>query len=301
MIVLEDADIRAAAKWGVWGAAVYNTGQSCVAVERIYVVEDVYEEFLAAVLDEVKQIRMGYSEQIYNHYHMGPLTFDRQLGIIEDHLRDALAKGAKILTGGKRDGMFFEPTVLVDVDHTMKVMLEETFGPLIPIMKVSDETHAIQLANHSEQGLDAYIWTRDLKRAKRVARQMDVGVVNINDVLAHYPVSLLPFGGAKMSGNARTHGKDEVIQFTQLRSYAVGHAPSRFDVATVLRNPNHYRLGAALLRFAFGVTPRQRLQPVGDFMREEVTPARVARTSLATAALATLAVVAMNLVRGRKA
>ncbi len=132
---------------------------------------------------------------------MGPLTFERQCSIVTDHLDDAVAKGARIIMGGKRTGMFIEPTVLVDVDHSMKIMMEETFGPTMPIMKVADDTHAIQMANHSDMGLSAYVWSRDLKHAERVGRQLNVGVVNINDTMSHYSVARLPFGGTKLSGN----------------------------------------------------------------------------------------------------
>ena len=189
MIVLEDADIQAAAKWGVWGAAVFNSGQTCIAIERIYVVEEVYDEFVQAAVAEAGKVKVGYSPSKENPFNMGPLTFQRQVDIIEDHLQDAEAKGARVIYGGTRNGMFVEPTIIVDVDHSMKLMWDETFGPIVPIMKVKDETHAVQLSNHSKFGLSASVWTSNLRRARRVADQLEVGTVNINDVLTHYPVS----------------------------------------------------------------------------------------------------------------
>ncbi len=261
MLVLEHADVKAAAKWGVWGA-FYNTGQTCMGVERIYAVEAVYDEFVTAVLEETAKLKMGYTADFDNPNHVGPLTFDRQVNIIRDHLGDAIAKGANVLTGGKFDGMFMEPTIVVDVDHSMKLMREETFGPVLPIMKVKDETEAIWLANDSHYGLSACVWSSEMRQAKRAAHRLQVGSVNINDAISHYPVSLLPFGGVKQSGNARTHGKEEVLQFTQLRSYAIGRPPLPFDLATLMRYPGHYKLGTAIMRFAFGVTPRQRVQPI---------------------------------------
>jgi acyl-CoA reductase-like NAD-dependent aldehyde dehydrogenase len=300
MIVLEDADIHAAAKWGVWGAASFNTGQTCIAVERIYVIEAVYDEFVQAVVAEAKKVKMGYSPHIDCEFNMGPLTFQRQVNIIEDHLQDAQAKGARIIYGGTRDGMFMEPTVVVDVDHSMKLMWDETFGPIIPIMMFKDENHAIQLSNHSEFGLSAYVWSGNLSRAKRIAEQLDVGTVNINDVMANYPVSMLPFGGVKMSGNARTHGKEEVMQFTRLRSYAVGRPPLPFDVSTILRYPNHYRLGAALLRLAFGVTPRQRLQPITELWEEVEIAPKAGKVMATTGVLAALLALAAGLLNSRK-
>jgi acyl-CoA reductase-like NAD-dependent aldehyde dehydrogenase len=261
MIVLEDADIEAAAHWGTWGA-FYNSGQTCMAVERVYVVESVYDQFLEACLRETKKLRMGYSAALDNPNDLGPLTCGRQQTIVDDHLQDALAKGANIHYSGKREGLFVEPVILTHVNHDMKVMQEETFGPIMPIMAVKDEDEAVRLANDSHYGLSACVWSRDHRRAEQVAHRLEVGSVNINDTISHYPVSLLPFGGIKKSGTARTHGKDEVLQFTQMRSYAVGTSPLPFDVATKMRSPGNYRLGTAILHAMFGVTPRQRVQPV---------------------------------------
>ncbi|MCB8944895.1 MAG: aldehyde dehydrogenase family protein [Ardenticatenaceae bacterium] len=270
MIVLEDADIAAAARWGAWGA-FYNTGQTCMAVERVYVVESVYEAFLTAVLEETKQLKVGYSSKIDSPYHIGPLTFQRQIQIIEDHVQDALAKGAKILWGGEREGMFMQPMVMVDVDHSMKIMQEETFGPIMPIMKVTDETHAIQLANHSDFGLSASVWSQNVRRAQGVAHQLQVGSVNINDTITHFAIPNLPFGGVKQSGIGRAHGEEEVLQFAQTRAYAVGVPPLPFDLATILRQPGHYKLGTAIMHLAFGVTPKQRLQPIVEALQPEKT------------------------------
>jgi acyl-CoA reductase-like NAD-dependent aldehyde dehydrogenase len=300
MIVLDDADIQSAAKWGVWGGASFNTGQSCVAVERIYVVKEVYDEFVQTTVDEASKIKMGYSPNKMCAFNMGPLTFQRQIDIIEDHLQDALAKGARIIYGGRRDGMFMEPTVVVNVDHSMKLMREETFGPIIPIMKVYDETHAIQLANHSKFGLSAYIWSSNMRRARRVADQLEVGSVMINDVLVHYLTSLLPFGGVKLSGNARTHGKEEVMQYTHLHSSSIGRPPLPFDVSTILRYPNHYRLGSAVMHMAFGVTPRQRLQPITELWEEVELPPKTGKVVAGAGAAAAMAALAIGLFRSRK-
>jgi delta 1-pyrroline-5-carboxylate dehydrogenase len=199
---------------------------------------------------------------------MGPLTFERQCTIVEDHLRDAAAKGARVLAGGRRQGQFMEPTVVVDVDHSMKLMWDETFGPVLPIMKVRDEAHAIQLANHSYMGLSAYVWSGNLKRARRVAAQLQVGAVNINDVLGHFAPSALPFGGMKLSGNARTHGREEVMQFTQTRSVAWGVPPLAIDPAVMMRQPGHYWLGRAVAHLFFGVGLRQRLEGLGFLARQ---------------------------------
>ena len=261
MIVLEDADIEAAARWGCWGA-YYNAGQSCVAVERVYVVESVYDQFVAAVLARTAEIRSGYVDARESVFDYGPITFERQMLTIERHLDDAVARGARILAGGQRHGSFFEPTVLVDVDHSMLLMREETFGPLLPIMKVGDEAEAIALANDNSYGLSAAVWSQDLRRAERVAHEIEAGSVVINDTLSHYGVPLLPFGGVKNSGNARTHGRSDVLQFTQARSYALGRPPMALDLATIMRLPGNYWLGKAVMKLVFGVTPRQRLEAI---------------------------------------
>jgi acyl-CoA reductase-like NAD-dependent aldehyde dehydrogenase len=261
MLVLDDADVAAAAQWGAWGA-YFNAGQTCMAVERVYVQAAAYEQFIEKAIAATQALKVGYSLSIDSANQVGPVTFPHQMEVIEHHMADALAKGARVMCGGQRHGPFFEPTVLVDVSHDMLVMQEETFGPIMPIMRAADEADAIRLANDSAFGLSASVWSRDLERAARVAKQLQTGSVIINDTIAHFGVPQVPFGGVKQSGFGRTHGKAGVLQFTQPHGYAVGAPPQALDVATVLRQPGHYRLGTALLRLAFGVTPRQRLEPV---------------------------------------
>lgn len=291
MIILEDADIKAAAKWGVWGA-FYLTGQTCMSVERVYVVESVYDQFLAEVLAETQKLKVGYTPDTNSPYHLGPLTFERQLKIVEDQLADALAKGAQILHGGQKDGLFFQPTVVVNVRHDMKLMQDETFGPILPIMRVKDEVEAIRLANDCDYGLSACVWSRNIGRARWIAEQLEVGSININDAISHYPVSLLPFGGSKKSGTARTHGKQEVMQFTQTRAYAVGVPPLTLDVATQMRSPGRYRLGEMIMKGFFGVGS-QRLEPIAIAVQMPEVQA-VAKKVAVTGLLAT-AVVALGL------
>lgn len=280
MLVFASADIQAAAKWGTWGA-FYNTGQTCMGIERVYVEAEVYDQFVAAALAHARSIEKGYTADPDNHFNMGPLTFERQIKIVQDHLDDALSKGARILTGGRIDGFFMEPTILVDVDHSMKVMQEETFGPIMPIMKFHDEAEALWLANDCAYGLSAAVWSGDIRQAKRVAHRIDAGSVVINDAISHYPVSLLPFGGVKLSGNARTHCKEEVLQFTQLRSYAIGGTPHPLDLTTIFRTPGHYTLGKAVTRLVFGVTPKQRVEPIVEVLQGGGTEAKVGWALLA--------------------
>ncbi len=299
MIVLEDADINAAAQWGVWGS-VYNSGQTCMAVERIYVMNAVYDQFVEEVLLQTEKLRVGYDPDLINYNDMGPLTFQRQIDIIEDHMQDAIAKGATVLMGGGRNEMFMQPTVVVDVDHTMKLMKEETFGPIIPIMRVDNEQHALQLANHSIFGLSASIWTDDLGRGKRLAEQLHVGSVNINDTMTHFAIPHLPFGGVKESGIGRTHSEMDMMQFTQSRSIVVGKPPMKFDIGTILREPGRYKLSAAIMRLAFGVTPQQRLQPVKEFVEENKVVSKTKRFAALAGVTAAVATFMVTLVRFRK-
>ena len=158
MIVLDDADVDRAAKGAVWGS-LQNAGQTCMSVERVYVEEGVYDEFVDRVVTEVSAIR-----QDDGGGDIGSMTFEPQVDIVERHLDDAVDKGAKVLTGGARgdrDGALVPPTVLVDVDHSMAIMRDETFGPVLPIMKVPDVEEAIRLANDSPYGLNSSVWTSD--------------------------------------------------------------------------------------------------------------------------------------------
>ena len=290
MIVLEDADIASAAKWGVWGAFV-NTGQACISVERVYAVESVYDQFVEAVIDEVNKVQTGYSPATDNRFHMGPMTFERQLDIIDDHMQDAIVKGARVAVGGKKQGMFVEPTVVLNVDHSMKIMREETFGPIIPIMKVENEAHAIQLANDSDMGLGASVWSRDIKRAERVAHQLETGTVNINDALSHFGVPDLPFGGVKESGNGRSHGKEDLLQFTNTHSYLLSNSPHPLDIATILRKPGTYDANKAIMKMVLGVTPQQKIEPIQEFMSNDQLlpkPAKFAALAGITAVFTTI-------------
>src|SRR5581483_4137082 len=176
MVVLRDADLERAANACVYGALV-NAGQVCISVERVYVEAPVYDAFVAKVVDKVRQVRQGVPDG--DLVEMGAMTFPPQIEKVERHVRDAVARGARVLVGGRRrtdlPGLFYEPTVLVDVTHDMEVMREETFGPVIPIMRVADAEEAVRLANDSRYGLDASVWTRDRAREAAVARRIESG------------------------------------------------------------------------------------------------------------------------------
>lgn len=279
MIVLNQADLKAAARWGVWGA-FFNAGQSCTSIERIYVEKYVYNAFVDELITRAGELKIGVSTDINSLCDYGSFTSDKQPQIVEDHIEDALNKGAKIVLGGQREGMFMEPTILVDVDHTMKIMHEETFGPVVAVMRVDNETHAVQLANDSDMGLSASVWSNDLGQAKHVAAKLRVGSVNINDTMSHFGIPNAPFGGMKQSGYGRTHGKYELLQFTQQKAVVYGRPPFSLDIATILRQPGRYKLAAAIMRLAFGVTPHQRLQPIKEYLEEneiELQPEKISR------------------------
>ncbi|MET0454322.1 MAG: aldehyde dehydrogenase family protein [Mycobacterium sp.] len=217
MIVLEDADVALAAHAAVWGA-MFNAGQTCVSVERVYVLEQVYDQFVDAVVRDVKNLKMGAGEG----YDFGAQIDDSQVSVTERHVADAVAKGAKVLTGGVRPagpGSFYPPTVLVGVDHSMTCMTEETFGPTLPIMKVSSVAEAVRLANDSPYGLSASVFSSDAERANDVALELDCGAVNINDVISNLMCTTAPMGGWKTSGiGARFGGADGLRKFCRQES-----------------------------------------------------------------------------------
>ncbi|MFL6228527.1 MAG: aldehyde dehydrogenase family protein [Pyrinomonadaceae bacterium] len=212
MIILEDADIEAAAAAAVCGAFA-NAGQACASVERCYVHERVAEQFTARVVAMTRTLRQDVGAG--DGADLGSMSCERQRDIVEDHLREAVARGARVLVGGGRGraaGAFHEPTVLDGVDHAMRVMREETFGPVLPLMTFRDEEEAIRLANDSAFGLTASVWTRDTRRGERVARRIEAGTVMVNEVLYTHGIAQTPWGGVKLSGIGRTHGRAGLLE-----------------------------------------------------------------------------------------
>jgi acyl-CoA reductase-like NAD-dependent aldehyde dehydrogenase len=213
MIVLADADLDRAANAAAWGST-WNSGQVCVSVERIYVEEPAYDEFVAKLTAAVGKLRQGADDSGYGS-DVGAMTSPNQSAIVEDHVNDALAAGARALIGGRKaagPGDYFEPTVLVDVDHSMKVMREETFGPVVGVMKVRDEEEALSLANDTPYGLSGSIFG-EKGRAERVARRAECGAVNVNDVSMNLFALNLPMGGWKQSGVGARHGEQGIRKY----------------------------------------------------------------------------------------
>jgi acyl-CoA reductase-like NAD-dependent aldehyde dehydrogenase len=213
MIVLKDADLERAAGACVWGGLM-NCGQACTSVERVYVEAPVYQPFIDRVVAKVRAIRQGPSE---NEVDVGSMTSEAQLKKVEAQVNEAVAGGAKVLAGGRRDpnfaGFYYEPTVLVDVNHTMDVMREETFGPVIPIMKVENADEALRLANDSPYGLSSSIFSRDSGAGWQMADQLQSGAVCINDALVNYIIPDAPMGASKNSGFGYRHGAEGIRQY----------------------------------------------------------------------------------------
>jgi len=208
MIVLEDADIDVASSGAVWGAFM-NAGQTCLSVERCYVHQSLYSVFLEACAEKVRKLRVGNGMDPASE--IGPMIHERQVRVVETQIEDAKQRGARVLVGGTRlrelGPTFFAPTVLADVDHNMRVMQEETFGPVLPVTPFREETEAVRRANDSDFGLAASIWTRDRARGERLARQINAGTVMVNDAVSCFSISEAPHGGVKASGLGRTHGR----------------------------------------------------------------------------------------------
>jgi acyl-CoA reductase-like NAD-dependent aldehyde dehydrogenase len=222
MIVCADADLERAAN----AAAFYsmnNAGQVCISIERAYVEAPVYDEFVARVSDNVRRLRQGAPAGV-GTVDVGAVTFPPQLDVVQEHVRDAVDKGARVLVGGHPrpgPGRFYEPTVLVDVDHSMKIMREETFGPTLPIMRIADAEEGIRLANDSEYGLQASVWTRDVNRGEALGRRIEAGVVCVNDAQVNYTALNLPMGGWKASGLGTRHGANGIRKYTKVQSLLV--------------------------------------------------------------------------------
>ncbi|MGH2925834.1 MAG: aldehyde dehydrogenase family protein [Solirubrobacterales bacterium] len=231
MIVLADADVERAANAAV-SYGLNNSGQVCISVERIYVEEPIYDEFLERLTTKVRALRQGPPGEP-GTVDVGAIIFPPQIELIEAHVRDAVAKGARVVTGGARvedsPGRFFEPTILADVDHSMRCMAEETFGPTLPVMRVGDANQAIRLANEGPYGLQASVWTTDTDAGERLARRIDAGVCCVNDAQVNYVALELPMGGWKASGLGSRHGPDGIRKYTRRQSLLItpAYAPSR--------------------------------------------------------------------------
>jgi len=218
MIVLADADLERAARGAVW-AAFMNCGQSCASVERVYVAREIAPAFTARVVELTEAMKVGHP--LEPGTDMGPMTTLGQLETVEEHVRDARARGARILAGGARveglPGTYYAPTVLDAVDHSMKIMTEETFGPTLPIMTVADADEAVRLANDCKYGLTASVWTRSRREAAAVADRLQAGTVTVNDHMFSFTEPKAIWGGIKETGMGRSHGPYGLLHLQNIK------------------------------------------------------------------------------------
>jgi acyl-CoA reductase-like NAD-dependent aldehyde dehydrogenase len=258
MIVLSDADLERAANAAIYYSMV-NTGQTCISIERVYVEAPVYDAFVARVTEKARALRHGPPGGP-GSVDVGAMTHGPQVDVVERHVEDARAKGARVVVGGHREnrpGHWFEPTVLVDVDQDMTIMREETFGPTLPIMKVADADEAVQLANDSPYGLGAAVYSRDVERGEAVARRLESGAVCVNDALLNYYALELPMGGTKASGMGYRHGPGGIRKFTQHQALLISRFHLRRDVHMYPYRARTSRLLQRGLKLLYGSGKRE--------------------------------------------
>lgn len=221
MIVLEDADLETASSAAVWGAFM-NAGQTCLSVERCYVHRDVYSRFVQMCVEKTEKLIVGPGSDAKTD--VGPMISEQQLQTVEAQVMEAVANGARVLTGGKRipelGPNYYEPTVIVELQNSavpLNILDQETFGPVLPIMPFDTDEQAIKLANDSEFGLAASIWTKDRKRGETMAKRIEAGTVMVNDVITCFGISEAPHGGVKASGLGRTHGRQGLEEMVRVK------------------------------------------------------------------------------------
>lgn len=241
MIVLDGADVERAVNAATWGAFA-NSGQVCMSVERLYVEEPVYDQFVRRFVEEVSKLNLDFDGRDYGA-DVGAMTFPPQTQIVEDHVADAREHGATVRTGGERierDGDWYPPTVITDVDHSMKVMVDESFGPVVGVMKVRSANEAVELANDTRYGLTGYVFGKS-EEAEAVARRLEVGAACVNDVLINFLAVDVPMGGWKDSGIGFRHGEYGIKKFVRPESLVISRfggkrEPTYFPYTAKRRN-----------------------------------------------------------------
>ncbi len=254
-IVFDDVNIDRAVAGVIWGALT-NAGQSCSSVERIYVQDKIYDQFIEKLTVEVNKLVLNTGDT--GNADIGGMTVDFQLDIARKQVEDARVKGAKVLTGGEmlhENEMFFLPTILTNLDESMDVVNEETFGPLLPVFKFSTEEEVIQITNNTQFGLSASVWSKDLTRADRVSRQLECGAVSINNVMLTEGNPSLPFGGCKDSGFGRQKGEEGLLGYTRSKSILVDKDSSIIEPNWYPYTQKKYNLFVDLINVMFTRSP----------------------------------------------
>jgi len=260
MLVLDDADVDVASSAAVWGAFV-NAGQTCLSVERCYVHRSLYKDFLNACAEKTKKLIVNHG--LLHDTDVGPMIHQGQLHIVESHVVDAVTRGARVLAGGSRlpelGPNFYRPTVLADVTHQMRIMREETFGPVLPVMAFDSDEEAVHLANDSEYGLAASVWTRNPDRGDRLARRIQAGTVMVNDLVSCFGISEAPHGGRKASGVGRAHGRFGLEEMVQLKYLDSDRMPRMKKVWWYHYGASFVRQMKGFIDFQFAQGLRERL------------------------------------------
>ena len=253
MLVLADADLDAASSAAVWGSYT-NCGQVCLSVERLFVEQSVAEKFIALCVEKTKKLRLGPGGDPATD--VGPMIRPQHVRRMSDLIEDAESRGARVLCGGHPRAHlgpnFFEPTVIVGVDSTMKLFQEETFGPILAIQTVPDSKEAVKCANDSPFSLSASVWTRDATRGMAIAAELNAGAVMVNDAISYFAIAEAPHGGCGASGWGRTHGKAGILEMVRAKYVDVDRLPRREKPWWFRYGADVQRAADAFLQFEFG-------------------------------------------------
>ena len=239
VLVAADADIDRAAEYALW-SAMSNAGQTCIGAERVYVVNEVADKFIAKITELAKEVHPGKDG------NYGPATMPSQLKVIQGHIDDAAAKGAKFVIGGVDSvkAPFVEPVIMVDVPENSTAVTEETFGPTLVINRTTDMAEAIRLANATRYGLAASVWSK--RNGEKIAAQLQCGMVSVNSVIAFAAIASVPFGGVKDSGYGRIHGPEGLLEFTYPRTVV----KTIFNIPIVFTSFGRTKFADKFIKFA---------------------------------------------------